>query len=113
MRLRRPITKVLALASLGVVALLGTVRPGLTQSPPNDSKALGKEIESLKTGQQQIQKDLEEIKNLLRARPAAPAGPAAPAEPDPASLVVNLDKQAPFKGSKDAKLTLVDFTDYQ
>jgi len=110
--LRRSVTKVVALTSLAVLALFGMVRPGLTQSP-DDTKALGKEIEGLKAGQKQMQKDLDEIKNLLRARPAAPAAPAAPAEPDPASLVVNLDKQAPFKGNKEAKLTLVDFTDYQ
>ena len=94
--------------SLAVLAVFGTVRPGLTQSAD-----LGKEIEGLKAGQKQMQKDLDEIKTLLRSRPAAPAAPAAPGEPDPASIVLNLDSKAHFKGNKDAKVTLVDFTDYQ
>jgi hypothetical protein len=105
----RSITKVVALGALAAVAVLGTVRPGVTQS--DDPKALGKEIENLKAGQQKMQKDLDEIKNLLRARPAAP--PAAPGEPDPSSIVLNMDPKAYFKGSKTAKLVMVDFTDYQ
>jgi hypothetical protein len=50
------------------------------------------------------QKELQEIKSLLRARPTA----AAPAQ----EAVVSVDG-APFKGKKDARVTLVDFTDYQ
>ena len=105
-RSRHWITKVVALGALAAVAVLGTVRPGVTQSPD----ALGKEIENLKAGQQKMQKDLDEIKNLLKARPAAPA---APGEPDPSSIVLNMDPKAYFKGSKSAKLVMVDFTDYQ
>ena len=44
------------------------------------------------------------IKNLLRAATTA-AGPAA-------EVVVSVDG-APSKGNKNAKLTLVEFTDYQ
>ena len=105
---RRSITKVVALGALAAVAVLGTVRPGVTQS--DEPKALGKEIENLKAGQQKMQKDLDEIKGLLRARPAAPA---APTEPEPSSNVLNMDPKAYFKGSKTAKLVMVDFTDYQ
>ena len=50
-----------------------------------------------------MQSDLQEIKNLLqRARPAAP----------PQEAVVSVDG-ALLKGDKNAKVTLVDFTDYQ
>lgn len=70
----------------------------------DDQNALKKEIEKLKEGQAAIQKELEDIKNQLRARPTA----AAPAQ----EAVVNIDG-APFKGQKTAKVTLVDFTDYQ
>jgi hypothetical protein len=38
--------------------------------------------------------------------------PSAP-EPDPTNVVLNVDSRAPFKGAKGAKLTLVEFTDYQ
>jgi transcription elongation GreA/GreB family factor len=64
-----------------------------------------KEIEALREGQAAIQKELQEIKNLLRARSAA-----APAEPQ--NVVLNVEG-APFKGEKRAKVTLVDFSDYQ
>jgi protein-disulfide isomerase len=73
-------------------------------------QSLKKEIEALKEGQSAIQKDLQEIKTLLRSRPtvAAPSAPPAP----PAEAVVSIDG-APVKGKKDAKVTLVEFTDYQ
>jgi protein-disulfide isomerase len=69
-----------------------------------------KDLDALKEGQARLQKDLQEIKTLLQARPAAaPAGPAA-AQPQTAVFTV---ENAPFKGQKNAKVTLVDFTDYQ
>jgi protein-disulfide isomerase len=89
-----------------VIALtLWGAQPGLTQAPGDDLRAVRKEIEGLKEGQTAIQKELQEIKSLLRARPAA-----APAEPQ--NIVLSVDK-AVFKGDKHAKLTLVDFSDYQ
>jgi hypothetical protein len=86
------------------MALFGA-QPGLTQAPSEEFKAVRKEIEALKEGQAAIQKDLQEIKNLLRARPAVP-----PAEPQ--NIVLSV-ADAPFKGEKSAKLTLIDFSDYQ
>ena len=68
-------------------------------------QALAKELEALKEGQKALQKDLQEIKTLLQARPAA-----APAAPQTAVLSV---EGAPFKGDKTAKLTLIEFTDFQ
>jgi hypothetical protein len=68
-------------------------------------RALGKDIEALKEGQKALQKDLQEIKTLLQARPAA-----APVVPQ--NVVLNVDG-APFKGEKTAKLTLIEFTDFQ
>ncbi len=82
--------------------------PGLAQTS-EELKALSKELEGLRAGQAAIQKDLQELKTLLRARPApAQAAAAAPAQ----EAVLSVDG-APFKGNKNAKLTLVDFTDYQ
>ena len=90
---------------LGLMLLtLVSTQPGLTQSS-DELKAVRKEIEALKEGQTAIQKDLQEIKNLLRARPAGP-----PAEPQ--NIVLSV-ADAPFKGEKSAKLTLIDFSDYQ
>jgi hypothetical protein len=86
------------------MALFGA-QPGLTQAPSEELKAVRKEIDALREGQTAIQKDLQEIKNLLRARPAA-----VPAEPQ--NIVLSVEG-APFKGDKLAKLTLIDFSDYQ
>ena len=92
------------LAAMTALILLGA-QPGLTQAPGDDLGAVRKEIEALREGQAAIQKDLQEIKNLLRARPAVP-----PAEPQ--NIVLSV-ADAPFKGEKSAKLTLIDFSDYQ
>jgi protein-disulfide isomerase len=67
------------------------------------------EIEALKRGQQEIQKQLEEIKKLLQARPAAPA-PAPTA--NVRDVVFNLGENV-VRGSNQAKVTLIEFTDYQ
>jgi len=97
--------RLVVLAALTALTIALWTPAGSTQ-PAGEQDALKKDIDKLKEGQTTIQKELEEIKNLLRARPApAPAGP-------PRESVVSIDG-APFRGEKDAKVTLVDFTDYQ
>ena len=68
-------------------------------------KALRKELESLKQGQADIHKELQEIKTLLRGRVATPP-------PEPQNVVLSV-KDDPFKGDKDSKLTLIEFSDFQ
>ncbi len=105
--------KGVAMAALTALTMtLFWSQPGSAQSA-EEIKALRKEVEAIKKGQAGIQKDLEEIKTLLRARPqvAAPA-PAAPAPGPAQEAVINLDG-ASVKGEKTAKVVLVDFTDYQ
>ena len=70
---------------------------------------LERDIDALQDGQRALQKDLQDIKTLLQARPAA-AGGAPSGEPQNAVLTVD---GAPSKGEKTAKLTLVEFTDFQ
>jgi hypothetical protein len=98
--MRRAVT----LAVLAIFTILGAARPGVAQ-PSEDLKDLRKEVDALKQGQKAIQSDLQEIKNLLRARPTAAAPPVLEA-------VISFEG-APVKGDKNAKVTLVDFTDYQ
>jgi protein-disulfide isomerase len=69
---------------------------------------LRREIEQLKQGQQQIQKQLQELKQLVQARPAA----ARPAGPNVEGKIFDLGDN-PMRGATSAKLTLVEFTDYQ
>jgi protein-disulfide isomerase len=76
--------------------------PALAQSS-DDINALKKEIEALKEGQKAIQKDIQEIKNSLRSKQAPPEFTEA---------IIDLGDN-PFKGDKNAKITLVEFSDYQ
>ena len=91
------------------VALTVPVLLTLIFTPPcfsqsaEEIKALREEIKSLKDGQKSIQKELREIKALLR--PAE-----APAEFRETVLTV---KGKPSRGGADAKIALVEFSDFQ
>jgi len=92
-------------AALVTLLIAGPV-PALAQDANGN---LQKEIEALKAGQQEILKQLEEIKKAIQARPAAPAAPSGPNVKD---VVFSLGT-SPVKGPATAKLTLLEFTDYQ
>ena len=70
---------------------------------------LKQEIEELKKGQADIRKQLEEIRKLLQARPTAAR---AAAGPNVRNVVFDLGENL-TKGEDTAKLTMVEFTDYQ
>jgi protein-disulfide isomerase len=71
------------------------------QQPSNED--LRKDIQALQESLKAIQKDLQDIKALL-ARPAGPASAIG--------QVIDLG-DGPVKGERSAKLTLVEFSDYQ
>lgn len=71
-----------------------------------DLRALRREMEKLHAGQDRLQKELEAIKGLLTR------GRQRPAPPQFEPTVVDIGDE-PFKGKADARITLVDFTDYQ
>jgi hypothetical protein len=79
------------------------IRPGLAQTS-DELKNLRKEMESLKENQKAIQKDLQEIKSILRARGLL--------EEDPQNLFIDLSGK-PFKGNKNAKVILIEFSEYE
>ena len=79
------------------------IRPGLAQTS-DELKNLRKEIEVLKENQKVIQKDLQEIKSILRARGLL--------EEDPQNLFIDLSGK-PFKGNKNAKVILIEFSEYE
>jgi len=98
---------------------------GLAQTA-KETGELKREIEALKAGQLAIQKDLADIKNMLlqrevqnlrdtlqgRAGAPAQAQAQAPGAAQETLTMVSIDGAA-VKGDKNAKLTLVEFTDYQ
>ena len=79
------------------------IRPGLAQTS-DELKNLRKEMESLKENQKATQKDLQEIKSILRARGLL--------EEDPQNLFIYLSGK-PFKGDKNAKVILIEFSEYE
>ena len=102
--MKKPVTFSAALLAV----LLYQPHTGLAQ-PSEETKALQEDIKALKDGQISIQKELQEIKKLLQARPAQP--PAQPrAEFKEAVITI---EGAPSMGDKGAKLALLEFSDYQ
>jgi len=95
----RTIAAFVLLLAAGLVAL-----PALAQE--QDMKA---DIEALKKGQQEILQQLQEMKKLLQGQ-AAPA--ARPAGPNVKDVVFDMGDN-PVRGSSTAKLTMIEFTDYQ
>ena len=86
-----------------ILMILLFALPGLSQTS-DELKNLSKEMEELKESQKAMQKDLQQIKNILRSRGLL--------EEIPQNLFIDISDR-PFKGDKNAKLTLVEFSEYQ
>jgi hypothetical protein len=97
--------RLVALTVIAMLTLFFTNR-GFGQTG-EELKSLREEIKALKEGQTAIQKDLQEIKNLLRTQQAQPQAPPAFKE-----AVLSIDA-GHVKGDKDAKLVMIDFSEYQ
>ncbi len=97
-----------ALAFLVVAASFFSLnaQPVFSQSA-EDVKSLKEEIKALKEGQSAIQKDLQEIKTLLRTRLAQPQ-----AAPEFKEAVLAVDS-GHVRRDNNAKLVLIEFSDYQ
>ena len=102
--LQRSLHRHTARAALGASLLALTFAPA---AGAQDSETeLRQEIEALKKGQQQIQRQLLEITKLLKSRPSAPSGPQVN------GVMFNLGENE-IQGKRTAQITLVEFTDYQ
>ena len=97
--------RLVALVFIVILTLFFT-NPGFGQTG-EELKSLREEIRVLKEGQAAIQKDLQEIKNLLRTRQAQPQAP-----PPFKEAVVSIDA-GHAKGDKNAKLVMIEFSEYQ
>lgn len=90
-----------------LLAVLVGAPPATAQQSGDDVAA---EIEALKKGQQDIQKQLAEIKRLIQTQ-AKPQQPARRG-PEVEGVVFDLGDNL-VEGSSDATLALLEFTDYQ
>ncbi|HEV2492057.1 MAG TPA: DsbA family protein [Terriglobia bacterium] len=88
--------------TLVLVGLIVGPAAGWAQSSDEDIKALRKEVEELKAGQDAMQKDITAIKDLI-----------TPKKPKPFEGADLSIQGEPFMGEKDAKVTMVEFSDYQ
>lgn len=79
---------------------------GMTQSSSDEFHKVLQAIESLKAGQKALSDDVQEIKKLLASR-GSERSPIRDID-----TMVNI-ADAFAKGDKHAKLTLVEFIDYQ
>jgi protein-disulfide isomerase len=75
----------------------------------DDLKAIRQEIESLKAGIGAVQRDVQEIKNLLQGLRQA-AAPPSPVTPESMEMSV---ANAYTKGGAGARVVLVEFSDFQ
>jgi protein-disulfide isomerase len=87
-------------ALLVVLAAADGVRAGSPEGPASQV-----EVTKLKKDLEAVQRELQDIKTFLRDRLGAAVGPEQP--------VVLSVGDGPFKGAADARITLVEFTDYQ
>jgi protein-disulfide isomerase len=92
-----------AVLAVAFVVLGGA--PGAIAQPGDD--ALRKEIDALKQEQAAIRKEIAEIKELLRGRVASPQTGAAPND------VRVAIQGSPALGQESARVTIVEFSDYQ
>ena len=96
----------MALPGLGFLILFCAQSSFGQQQPSSEElKLLRKEIETIKQNQAAIQKEIKEIKDLARAG----QGPQ-PLQPE--NIVLSMDDD-PVNGDRNAKLVLVEFSDYQ
>lgn len=90
---------------LGLLALVVLAAPP-AWSQPAPAADLQKQVDALSETVKAMQRDIQDIKALLQGR--APVAPAAPAE----NVVIDL-RDNPSRGEPTARLTLVEFSDYQ
>ncbi len=96
-------------AIVAIVAAALVVPGGARAQSGDDLKALRQEIEALKAGIGAVQRDVQEIKALLQQGRAA-AAPPSPVAPDSTEVSV---AHAFAKGGDNARLVLVEFSDFQ
>ena len=98
------------------VALVGMASAAVPAAEQDSQTSLQQRVEKLTAGQEALrqeilamQKQLQEIRELLQKTPVGAPAPA-PLPPLPAELTI---QGAPMKGSADAPVVIVEFSDFQ
>jgi len=100
------IIRLLIAAALGLASLPQAQAQARNDKPKPTEATLQQQIDDLKAGQQQILKEVQEIKKILQSFQEA----AAPQTPSEISLPISGE---PFKGSPAARVAIIEYSDYQ
>jgi protein-disulfide isomerase len=101
-------TRFIAATVVAAIALFAGSGSAQAPAPSSEElRALRQELEAIKRGQDQLRRDVQEIKTILQGSRAAAAPPA-----QPQNVVLGLAGE-PTKGDANARVVLVEFTDYQ
>jgi len=100
---------VIFLVLVAVASLISFNPQSAFSQTADEIKSLRDEIKALKEGQSAIQKDLQEIKSLLRTRQAQPQPPSPPEFKE---AVLSIDS-GHARGDKNVKLVMIELSDYQ
>ena len=71
------------------------------------------DVEEIKKGQKDILAKLENLDKAVQQMKAAPAAPARPAAADPNKVYTIPVTAGQVRGAKDAKVTVLEFSDFQ
>jgi protein-disulfide isomerase len=96
----------------GSVLALALAATGLAAQPAPQTRpkpSLQAQIDSLKQGQERMQKDLEELKALFKERSARVDAPLAARPPE--ALTLNVFGE-PFRGFASARVAILEFSDF-
>ena len=86
------------------------IQPIWAAQPDEEINALRKDVESLKAGQEALRKEITGLKNLIKAQQQTPRERRSPIGDINASVNVVND---PHKGESSARVTMIEFSDYQ
>jgi protein-disulfide isomerase len=89
--------------ALGMIVVILTATATVRAQSDEELKSLRREIETLKQGQMTIRQQLQELQDVMRTGQA----------PSPQARAPISVHGAPFKGDRNAAITLVEFSDYE
>lgn len=103
-------TKFSVVSTTILISLLFSLQTAFAASTKDEVLALQKEVEELKQGQDSMKSELSAIRKLLEEGSRPQAQKPAPKPFEPVDLTVS---NAPYMGENTARVTLIEYSDYQ